>query len=444
MWPTLGQAVLITRTYLMISRMINVERVIDMMRVNITKAFHAKPAMFLVMGVVLMGGNANAESCAPVQTQSDLVVISVDCGGAPSAAIDRKGALWVTFVQDKHVYVAHSNDLGETYSVPVQVNAEAEDTEYNGENRPKVIVAEDGTVLLSWTTKTSPNYTGEIRFTRSTDGGRTFELPRTMNDDGLKTGHRFDSLFLTESGKLYLTWIDKRDLDAALERNVSYAGAAIYYTVSEDFGATFTPNFRVSHNSCECCRIAMAPHGKDDVAILWRQIFDEHIRDHGIAVLNAKGEVSGLDRATVDDWYIDACPHHGPTMIEADEPGQYHMSWFSNGNLHSGIHYGRFDMNTGESEHIIKIDGTPGAGHPYLAKHNGTLYLVWKGFDGAATQLLMMTSKDDGESWASPVTIYNTEQASDHPLLVTSPQGVYLSWSSAEFGYIFKELSDAN
>lgn len=403
-----------------------------------------KSVLCLFFGLLVMAGNASADSCVSTQSKSGVDVISVDCGAAPSAAIDGEGGLWVTFVQDKHVYVAHSGDLGETYSMPVQVNAEAEDTEYNGENRPKILVAEDGSILLSWTTKTSPNYTGEIRFTRSTDGGRTFEVPRTMNDDGLKTGHRFDSLFLTESGKLYLTWIDKRDVDAAQERNETYAGAAIYYTVSDDFGATFTPNFRVSHNSCECCRIAMAPHGKDDVAVLWRQIYDEHIRDHGIAVLNAEGEVSGLERATVDDWYIDACPHHGPTMVEANEPGQYHMSWFSNGNLHSGIYYGRFDMNSGESEHITKVDGTPGAGHPYLAKYDDTLYLVWKGFNGTATQLLMMTSKDDGESWSSPVTVFDTDQASDHPLLVTSSEGVYLSWSSAEFGYTFKELSHAH
>jgi hypothetical protein len=162
----------------------------------------------------------------------------------------------------KHVYVSRSEDEGVTYSTPVQVNPVPEDAEFNGENRPKIIVAEDGTVMLSWTTKTSNQFTGEIRFSRSIDGGLSFESPRTINDDGLRTGHRFDSLFLTPSGKVYLTWIDKRDMEATLARNEAYPGAAIYYTVSTDMGASFMPNVRVSHNSCECCRIAWHPTGR--------------------------------------------------------------------------------------------------------------------------------------------------------------------------------------
>src|SRR5690606_37608739 len=204
-----------------------------------------------------------AQNCDSLQAQ-DGDVISVHCGGAPSAVFDDGGKLWVTFVQDMHVYVSNSSDAGRNWSEPMQVNAEPEDTEFNGENRPKIIVRGD-TVLLSWTTKTSPNYTGEIRFARSTDGGKTYETPRTMNDDGLVTGHRFDSLMLSEDYTLYLTWIDKRDLDAAIERNENYPGAAIYYTASRDLGETFTRNYRVSHNSCECCRIAMAPHGESDM-----------------------------------------------------------------------------------------------------------------------------------------------------------------------------------
>lgn len=183
--------------------------------------------------------------------------------------------------------LTRSDDNGVTYTTPVRVNSAPEDTEYNGENRPKILVAEDGTVLLSWTTKTSPNFTGEIRFTRSTDVGKTFEPPRTLNDDGLMTGHRFDSLLLTASGKLYLTWIDKRDLLHRLRRS------------GRDLHAQFS---RLSQ------QLRVLPHR------------------HAIAVLGEQGEVSGLTRATVDDWFIDACPHHGPTMVQAAQPGQYHIS----------------------------------------------------------------------------------------------------------------------
>lgn len=385
-----------------------------------------------------------AENCQSAQASKGADAVDMQCGGAPSAYVTEDGTVWVAFVQNQHVYVASSKDIGKTFSEPVQVNAVAENTEYNGENRPKIVVSESGKILLSWTTKTSSNFTGLIRFSTSSDDGKTFTPPRTMNDDGLDTGHRFDSLFLTESGKLYLTWIDKRDMVASLERGQDYAGAGIYYAVSKDLGETFSKNTRVSHNSCECCRIAMAPYGDDEVAILWRQIFDDHIRDHSIAVLGAAGHVANLERATVDDWYIDACPHHGPTMIQAKQDQQYHIAWFSNGNIHSGIHYGRYDMASATTSQIIKVDGTPGSGHPHLASVNGRLYMVWKGFDGEQTLLKLMESVDDGATWTAPKTLHTTSSASDYPLLVTDDNAVYLSWASEEYGYIFEELSHAH
>jgi hypothetical protein len=171
----------------------------------------------LLPGMVL-SSPAHALSCEAVQAAQGAQTVSVHCGGAPSATFDQNNHVWVAFVADLHVYVSRSEDLGATFSAPVRVNSVPEDAEFNGENRPKIIVADDGTVLLSWTQKTSNRFTGEIRFSRSTDGGRSFEEPRTINDDGLAIGHRFDSLFLTESGKLFVTWIDKRDLEASLAK----------------------------------------------------------------------------------------------------------------------------------------------------------------------------------------------------------------------------------
>ena len=159
--------------------------------------------------------------------------VSVHCGKTPSATFDDHGNLWIAFVQNEFVYVSQSQDRGKSFSDPVAVNSTAEDAEHNGENRPKIIFDDSGTIFVSWTLKTSPRFTGEIRFSRSSDNGESFETPRTINDDNLFTGHRFESLFLSESGHLYLTWVDKRDLEANLEKGEDYVGAAVYYAVSD-------------------------------------------------------------------------------------------------------------------------------------------------------------------------------------------------------------------
>ncbi len=390
-----------------------------------------------VVLLILQGFSIAISAQSPDCEQS----VSIHCGGAPSATFDASGRLWVTFVQNEHVYVSYSDDKGVSYGQAVVVNPVAEDAEHNGENRPKIIVDKDGTIYVSWTLKTSPRFTGEIRFSRSTDGGQSFESPRTINDDGLFAGHRFETLYLNEAGQLYLTWIDKRDLEAHIKAEQPYAGAAVYHAVSKDQGATFSPNYRVADHSCECCRIAIAPRGPEDIVILWRQIFGEMTRDHAIAVLTPDGETLETHRASYDEWQIDACPHHGPTMVQSGKSGDYHMSWFSNGDLHKGVYYGRFSFDSAKPEDVFQVDGTPGAGHPYLAEFEDNLYLIWKGFDGQKASINLIKSEDDGGSWSGKQTLLESSQGSDHPLIVSHHDGLYLSWKSDEYGYVFERFT---
>ena len=393
-------------------------------------------ALVLNMALISM---LNATELSSVDCERE--ASSVDCGSAYSATIDELGKLWISYVRNKHVYVSRSDDKGRNFSAPVKVNRIAEDAEHNGENRPKIIVTANSEVLLSWTLKTSNRYTGEIRFARSSDVGKTFSKPKTINDDGLSVGHRFDSMFLTESGHLYLAWIDKRELHASTQIGSNYAGAAIYYAVSDDYGRSFSPNYPVSSNSCECCRIAMAPSGEDGVAILWRQIYEEKIRDHAFAILRPEGNVIFSGRASVDDWYINACPHHGPSMEIAASENEYHMAWFSNGNINQGVYYARYNALTGSSDATMQVDGMPGSGHPDIKEFDGKLYLVWKGFDGSATALNLIVSSDNGQTWSAAQILRSTELASDYPLLVRDKEALFLSWHSDEFGYSFSLLA---
>jgi len=397
--------------------------------------------VLVLIGVALSPSAISQTAGCETQSRS---IISVHCGGAPSATFDNRGRVWIAFVQEKQVFVSHSVDMGKTYSKPVAVNPVPEDAEFNGENRPKILIDGDSTLYVSWTLKTSPRFTGEIRFSRSTDGGNTFSDPRTINDDGLFTGHRFESLYQTESGLLYLTWIDKRDLEASTEAGQAYTGAAVYYAVSRDQGETFSENFRVANHSCECCRIAVAPNGPDNVVIFWRHVFGEDTRDHAIAELTPKGSVLNMNRASYDEWHIDACPHHGPTMVQSDQPGDYHVSWFTNGSLHQGIYYGRYSFAEQKTLDVVQVDGTPGAGHPFLQTFEDALYLIWKGFDGKQSLINLMISRDNGHTWSEKVTLHSTTQGSDHPLVVKNDEGLFLSWLTDEKGYIFEQFVSLN
>lgn len=360
--------------------------------------------------------------------------ISVACGNTPSAAFDKEGRLWLAFEQREQIYVTHTDDLGDSFSEATVVNSSPEPIYAKGENRPKLAFGNKGEVFVSWTRKGAQRFTGDIRFSRSVDGGKSFAQPYTVNDDGLQTSHRFDALYVTNSGKIFLSWLDKRDQVKQREKGQDYHGAALYYAVSENGGASFSPNIKVADHSCECCRVAMDGHGDNEVAVMWRQIYDGTTRDHALAILDTEGATMRT-RASVDDWQIDACPHHGPDIALSADGERYHMVWFSSGNLHKGLYYDRLVVESGKSIEPLSIDNRAGAGHPQVAVANSSVFLLWKYFDGKVTKLKMMQSGDDGDSWSEPTTLLYTSAASDHPQLLQYGNKVYAAWHSRDEGY---------
>jgi len=364
--------------------------------------------------------------------------VSIACGKTPSATFAGDGRLWATFVQGQHVYVSYSDDRGTAFSAPVKVNPHPEDIYTNGENRPKIRLGKDGQIYLSWTEKTRGMHTGNIRFSYSHDGGKSFEHPRTVNNDGLLTSHRFDQLYVSPSGLVYLAWLDKRDQVRARSSGEKYTGSAAYYAVSTDFGQSFGENFKLADHSCECCRMAIAPAGEDEAVVLWRHIFNANTRDHAIALLSADGKAGEFSRATYDNWQIDACPHHGPDLAYS-APGTYHMAWFSDGDDQKGIYYGQYNFSDGGVASVRAIDSGPGASHPQVLELAGHVFFVWKTFDGERTRIQMIESLDKGETWSAPRTVASTDAGSDHPILVKYADRLFLSWH-VEQSYRFEQL----
>jgi len=358
--------------------------------------------------------------------------ISVDCGKTPTSVFDQNSLLWTAFVQQGFVYIAHSADLGKHYSSPVKVNQIPQKIYTNGENRPKIKLSTNGLVFVSWTEKTPGRYTGDISFARSTNGGKSFESVKTINDDGLPIGHRFDAMTITPSGLIYIAWLDKRDSTAAKKKNLLYPGISVYYAVSNDQGQSFTANKLVAEHSCECCRIAIANQGENNATIMWRQLFSGGVRDHAISTLTPSHSLA-ISRATTDDWQTNSCPHHGPD-IDNSNPNFSHLTWFSIGNLHKGIYYAAFQHDSKTLKNILSIDSSPQASHPNVMQFNNTVWLVWKTYENDQSLIKMRYSTDHGEHWSAANTIASTTGKSDHPLLISNKQHIFLSWHTANEG----------
>jgi hypothetical protein len=353
-----------------------------------------------------------------------------------SAVFDARGVMWNVAKQGQHVVVRQSSDTGRTWSPPVSVNATAEPIGADGDARPKLAFGANGEIYVTWTRPLSKPYTGLIRFSRSMDGGKTFSVPVTVHTDRQEITHRFDALAVNAKGQIFIAWVDKRDGEIARTKHEPYAGAAIYFTVSDDRGASFKGDFKLADHTCECCRIALLPTDDGSVLTLWRHVFAPNIRDHAIARMHADGTVDGFRRATYDNWAIDACPHHGPSLA-ADAKGQLHAVWFDLGPEHPGAVYGR--LREGGVDGLRKVGGE-GAEHPDLAILGERIAVVWKEFDGQKSQLRAMLSADNGHTWRE-MTLGSTAGASDQPRLLTRDSGFYVYWNTRQQPFSVTPLS---
>lgn len=348
-------------------------------------------------------------------------------------AVDAQGRIWTAgkeAVGDaQYVVLQMSEDGGKTWSAPKRIQAEPEPVSADGENRPKIAFGAKGELYVTYTKPLPKPYTGEIRFVRSIDGGKTFSAPMTVHANRDQITHRFESIVVDKSGRIYVAWIDKRDLEAAA-RKEKYTGAALYYAVSEDSGASFRGDYKVADHSCECCRIALALNADGKPVAFWRHVFEPNIRDHAMAELTPSGKPGPIVRATFENWRIDACPHHGPSLAYAAD-GTRHQVWFNVKSDEGGAFYASTNP-VGELGEPFKL-GSAQAAHPDVAVDGKTIVVAWKQFDGKSTAILSRISSDGGKTWKEK-ELARTLKDSDQPHLLNAPSGIILAWRTQEEG----------
>jgi thiol-disulfide isomerase/thioredoxin len=347
-----------------------------------------------------------------------------------AASYDRQGRLWLARVTEGHLWVSHGGSDGQPGSAAIKVNPVAEAIAADGENRPRIAIAGDGTVHVVWSVNLTRPYTGHIRYSRSLDDGASFSAPVTINDDGAEIAHRFPALAV-DGRHVWITWLDARRRKAAEAMGDAYAGSALYGTVSIDGGAQFGANRRLAEHSCECCGIGLV--WQDDAPVaLWRQIYGRNIRDFALARLS--GTEAAPRRVSDDDWALDGCPHQGGGLA-ADTEGGLHLVWYTQGRTRQGLYYRRLDGD--QSSPPMKFGNDEAqASHAAILAIGRDVTLVWREYDGQVYSIWGMRSTDRGATWPAPRRLAASLGASDLPQLAARGAEPWLIWNTAADGLI--------
>lgn len=321
------------------------------------------------------------------------------------------------------LYSARSSDRGSTWSEPVAITPPGEHIHPHGEASPRLLVASGGRVAAVWSTSLEvpgrqwPAST--VRMARSSDGGRSWNAPVTLNDDSLAApaGHTFQGATVVGDSAIVVAWLDERPAHAgAASESESMDDASLYCVRSDDFGATWGRNRPMTGRVCPCCRVNLAAGGTDAM-VAWRKHYPGQVRDIVVASLD------GAPVRTFDDqWKIEGCPHTGPA-IALTPKGERHLAWFSGAPGRTGVFYRRWSSGPPDSAAApltIQIgDQLPTAHVSLAAATGGQAVVAWDlGPDGKRAVTLARTD-DTGRRVQQSFAIGNSEGA-------TYPQVVLL------------------
>jgi BNR/Asp-box repeat len=369
------------------------------------------------------GGAKKEDSCGDA---------SLACATTVTPTFAADGTLWVIWMAGDRISVAHSSDLGKTFSAAAAVTPSPQLLDIGPDARPKIVVDAQGRVVVTYTIFKDKRYNGQIFYSRSTDGGATFAPPQPLTDGA--GSQRFDALAV-DGPRIFAAWLDKREVVAAKAAGRDYVGAALAYAWSTDGGATFSKAHIAQSNTCECCRLGVTLAAPGRPAVIWRNAFGGTVRDHAVMTFTDPATPGPVYRVSVDDWRTDVCPHHGPSLSIGPD-GSYHAAWFTDGEVRQGVFYARSTDGGRTFSAPMRIgDEARQPSRPYVLAVPGTVWLAWKEFDGERSTALVQVSHDGGATWSAPRVMASTADMSDHPLLLTDGRRSFLSWQTRLEGY---------
>lgn len=290
----------------------------------------------------------------PLFDASSVVRVSTEGlkAAEPAVAAGRDGAVysaWVAHGAGKEADVWLTR-VGGTEKRPdveqVRVNRNpGEATAWRGD-APSIAVAPEGTVYVAWTAREGASGQATTLYvSASRDGGRSFGEPAKVNDDSTQGVHGMHSLAVGEDGRVYVAWLDERDIAKEQDVDAHAAGQMtakmpmqhgehnreVFFSYSNDGARTFSTNRRVAVEACPCCKTSLAVSRGGRVYVGWRQVLPGDFRHIAVASSNDGGETFDAPVVVSDDrWELRGCPVSGPALAAGD--GEHlTVLWFTAG-----------------------------------------------------------------------------------------------------------------
>ena len=241
----------------------------------------------------------------------------------PDVMMDGAGVLHMVYGLGDDVWYVRSADNGRTFSLPVKVNTVGKVTLTMGERGPKLALGEvkmltnarvrvwEPSIHVVWADQWSPGVQVYPRYSRSLDGGRTFEPPRA-----LASLSGIDGLTMAADGAgTVVAFFHHVTPGQQLEVPQAHR---LYLARSTDNGTTFGPEERIKIQgmddlACSMCMMRARITADANVCLALR-VANDNIRDFFLLRGPKQENAFTPLRVNEDRWELKTCPMCGPEL----------------------------------------------------------------------------------------------------------------------------------
>jgi BNR repeat-like domain len=236
----------------------------------------------------------------------------------PQVAVDGAGGIHVVFGIGDQIRYCRSADGGKSFSNPVNLPL-VSNMSLGMRRGPRVAAAEHFVCVTAIGGKQGKGRDGDILAFRSTDGGKSWQVPTTVNDEPAAAREGLHAMAAGPNGELCCVWLDLRN-----------KGTKIFASTSSDGGATWTKNLLVYESPdghvCECCHPSVTFDAQGGLYVMWRNALAGNRDLYACTSTDAGKTFSPASKLGEGTWPLKACPMDGGA-VAALAPWKFATAW---------------------------------------------------------------------------------------------------------------------